>query len=265
MAQQLFGAAGQGVPRGLVPTDQDEQGLVDDLIVGELLAVDLGVDQDADEVVGGLAPARGDHLLHEGRVGAQRLHRRGPDLLGGRGRQRDHHVVAPRQQGLAVGRCHTEHVADHGHRQRGGKVTDEVTLSALTDRVDQRIAQRRNGFGPIAHALSSEARVDELAPQQVRRIVHVDHVRKDRAGGPDAARIGEQLGCPLGVDQRAMGGNGGQAVAVTEDRLVHPHPAVGRPGVRVGVEASVGQVDIGPRDPGIHHSCDSSNRNWVSL
>ncbi len=46
----------------------------------------------------------------------------------------------------------------------------------------------------VLHALAGEAGVDELAPQQMCRVVHLDHHRRRGLVGPDAARVGEQLG-----------------------------------------------------------------------
>ena len=51
--EQLLDAAGDHVAGGLVAADEDEQGLLDERVFIERMAVDLGVDQDADEVVGG--------------------------------------------------------------------------------------------------------------------------------------------------------------------------------------------------------------------
>ena len=57
---------------------------------------------------------------------------------------------------------------------------------------------------PVLHALAGEARVDELAPQQMCGIVHRDHHRRRVLVGPDSARVGEQLGLALGVDHRLV-------------------------------------------------------------
>ena len=104
-----------------------------------------------------------------------------------------HQVVRPLQQHAALLGQHTEHVADHRHRQRGGDVADEVALTALADRVDQRVAQRVDGRLLVLHALAGEPGVDQLAPQQVCGIVHVDHVRHARLVGTNAAGAGEHL------------------------------------------------------------------------
>ena len=48
--------AGDHVAGGLVAADEDEQRLLHDVVGGQALAVDLGVDEDAHQVVGGLRP-----------------------------------------------------------------------------------------------------------------------------------------------------------------------------------------------------------------
>jgi hypothetical protein len=61
-AQQLVHAAAQDVARRLVAADQDEQALHQQIVFAEPLAVDLGVDQNAHEVVARMGAAVGDHV-----------------------------------------------------------------------------------------------------------------------------------------------------------------------------------------------------------
>ena len=129
------------------------------------------------------------------------------------------------------------------HRQRRGEVPDEVALAAFAHRVDQRVAQRNDLGLQVFHALAGETGVDELAPQQMLRIVHLDHHLDPVLVGSDAAGVREQLGIALGLDHGLIRRRGGQPVAVPKDRLVLPHPAVDGPGVAC-VESAVGQVDI---------------------
>ena len=95
------------------------------------------------------------------------------------------------------------------------------------------------------NALAREAGVDELAAQQMCRIVHVDHHRQARLIGADAACVGEQLGIALRVDHGLVRRRRGQPVAVAEHRLVGPHPPVRFAGRgSIGVESAVGQVHV---------------------
>ena len=86
------------------------------LFVVEPLTVDLGVDQDADEVVLERLPAAvGDHaalvvaVFAESMVGGDR------PLFGHRAGCEDH-VLRPGEQRLVVPRIHAQHVSDHDER-----------------------------------------------------------------------------------------------------------------------------------------------------
>ncbi len=96
-AQQLEHAAGQHVAGGLVAADQDQQRLVHEAVQVQPVAVDLGVDEDAHEVVAGLVPAGGDDPAGVVGVGTERLG--GPHQRGAVGvvdaHERAHHVVRP--------------------------------------------------------------------------------------------------------------------------------------------------------------------------
>ena len=104
----------------------------------------------------------------------------------------------------------------------------------------------------VLHPLAGEAGVDELAPQQMCGIVHVDHHRQARLIGTDAAGVGEQLGIALGVDHGLIGRRGGQPVAVPEHRLVGRASTVRRDARVVGVESAVGQIHVRLRRRSCH-------------
>ena len=133
------------------------------------------------------------------------------------------------EEHLAFLRTHTEHVPDHRHRQRRGEVPDEIALAAFAHRVDQRVAQRNNLGLKVFHALAGEPVVDELAAQQMLRVVHLDHHLDAGLVRSDAAGVGEQLGVALGLDDGLIRRRGRQPLAVPEHRLVFPHPAVDGP------------------------------------
>ena len=164
MPQQLFGAARQRVPGGLVTADQDQQGLVEDLVIGQPLTVDLGVDQDREQVIGRLGATLHDGLHGERGIPGEGLHHRLQSGLVGGCTQTAHQIVGPLQQRRAVLRQHPEHVADHGHRQRRGEIADEVALAAFAHRIDEGVAQGVDSGGLIGHPLAGEPGVDELAP-----------------------------------------------------------------------------------------------------
>src|ERR1700757_954892 len=241
--QQLPGPAGQRVTGGLVTADQQQQDLGEDLVVLEPRTLDLRVHQDADQIVGRLLLARRDHSVHVFGVGGEGIHRDLHVFFGRSAAQCADQFVGPFEEHLAVLRTHTEHVPDDRHGQGRGEVPDEVTLAALTYRVDQRVAQQGDLGLQVFHPLAGEPVVDELAAQQMLRIVHLDHHLDARLVGPDAAGVREQLGFAFGLDDGLIRRRGGQPVAVPEDRLVLPHPAIKRVRVTRG-EKGGGQMDI---------------------
>ena len=216
---------------------------------GQPLAFDLGVDEHREQIVGGVGPAILDDIHRESGICRKGFHelldRR---LVQVRGQPR-HQLIGPVEQHLALFGHHTEHVADDGHGQRSRQIADEVGLALLTDVVDEGVTQPTDGRHLVHDALASEAGVDELAPHQVCRIVHVDHVGHARLVGADAAGVGEQFGVALGVEHGLVRGHRGMPGAVPEHRLVGPHPPVRLVcGRAVGIEPAVGQVNVGAGD-----------------
>ena len=199
--------------------------------------------QDADQIVGRFLFAGRDHAHHVFAVGSEGIHGDLQILLRRSATQEADQIVGPLEEHLAFLRAHTEHVTDDRHRQGRGEIPDEVTLAAFAHRVDQRVTQCIDLGLQIFHALAGEAGVNKLAPQQMLRIVHLDHHLDPVLVGSDAAGIREQLGVALGFDDGLIRRRGGQPVAVPEHRLVLPHPAVDRPGV-TRVESAVRQIDI---------------------
>ena len=187
MPQQLFGTPRQRVTGGLVAADQDQQRLVKDLVIGELFTVDLGVDQDGEQVIGWLGATLDDGLHGERRVAGESLHHRLQCRLIGGCTQTAHQIVGPLQQCCAILRQHPEHVADDGHRQRRGEVANEIALAAFAHRIDERVAQRVDTGSLIGYPLAGEPGVHKLAPKQMCGIVHVDHVGHGRVVRSDAA------------------------------------------------------------------------------
>ena len=232
------------MPGGLVTADQNQQRLVEDLVIGQPLTVDLCVDQDGEQIVGRLGAAFDDGLHGERGVSGEGFHHclQG-GLVGGRTQTADQ-VVGPLQQCCPILRQNPEHVADDGHRQRRGEVVDEVALAAFAHRIDECVAQGVDTRGLIGHPLAGEPGVHQLAPQQMRGIVHVDHVGHGGVIRSDTAGRGEQLGIAFGVEHRLIARRGGKTVAIPEHRFVRSHPAVRRPGTAVGEEIAVGQIDV---------------------
>ena len=114
--QQLLHAAADDVARRLVAADEDEQGLVEDVVVVEAVAVDLGVDEHAHQVVGGFGAPLRDRVFAEAVVLDHRVHGRGVLRFRRAAALRAHHVVGPPEQVVTVLGCDAEHVADQDHR-----------------------------------------------------------------------------------------------------------------------------------------------------
>ena len=260
--EQRAQAARHHVAGRLVAADQDQQALLEDLLLAESIAVELGVDEDAHQVVGrGARAAVGDHRLRIAQILVDDRGRARAPLLRvfDRGRlAAAEHLVGPAQQHPAVLRRHAEHVADHDHRHPARDVGHEVALAARGYRVDQLVAERAQLRLVIRDAPHREAAVHEVAAALVQRVVEVDHRRDPRAGlGPRALPRAEQLRVLRGVHDVGVAGEapdpaqlvyvglevGGRAVA-------HPPEAL----VGVEVEEPVEQVDVVARGMAGHGS-----------
>ena len=126
MAQELEHATADHVTGSLVASDQDQQRLVDDRRLVQSVAVDFGVDQRPDQVVGLIVAAS---LLGDRGDVRRVLERRLGGLVHGarvRRPQRLEHVIGPPQEIVAILRGHAQHVADHDHGQRGSDLPDEI-------------------------------------------------------------------------------------------------------------------------------------------
>ena len=135
---QLFHAAAENVPGGLVAADQDQQGFADDVRVAEPVTVDLAVHEDAGEVVRRILPPLRDGAereLVECQVG---VGLRLEFLLGGVAAEGVHQVVGPLQERVAFLGPHAEHVTDDGHGQRRRQIAHEVHFVLVTHGVDER-------------------------------------------------------------------------------------------------------------------------------
>ena len=207
--------------------------------------IDLRVHQDAHQVVGRLLLASCDHAHHVLGVGGEGVHARPgnpprPQCCSSKvTMSSDHLRNISRSSGSTPSMSPMTAIGSGAARSQTKSHSPRSHTASIS-------ASHREPIDPleILHPLSREASVDELAPQQMCR----DRPSSIIIGGgvlvgPDAARIGEQLRLPLGLDHRLVRRRGGQAVAVPEDRLVLAHPLVDRPRV-AGVERAVGQIHI---------------------
>ena len=186
MPQQLVHAAADDVPRRLVAADQDQQRFHQQLVVVEPHPVDLGVDEDADQIVlrlltgGRRAPAigsRGTRGTRPARVPAS------PGSV----LPLEPSISSDHSSRSRVGvRVDPEHVADDDERQPRGDVLDEVEAAArlgALDEIDADLADARLALGD---APRREPLVHQRAALLVERVVEVDHVRHRRRVGAHA-------------------------------------------------------------------------------
>ncbi len=210
--------------RRLVATDQDEQRLVQDLVVRELVPVDLGVGEDAHEVVAGTAAARldrgGGELAVPGEGGEHLV-----EQMLVRCALAAHQVVRPLEQRRVIFGGDPERVADHDEREPRREVADEVHLAALAHGVDQGVDHLDDARLLGAHPRRREALVDQPPPAEVLRVVEVDHHRRRSRLGTDPPGVREDLWLALhGLQVVVAGDPPDPAGLVPVHRVVGPEP-----------------------------------------
>ena len=149
MREQLLHATARHVARRLVAAEQEQQQLEDELVVVEAVAVDLGVHEHADEVVGRVRARRSAimpcaYSMYSPNDTAAAWSASGPPFS-------EPSISSDQsQQRGAVLRRDAEHVADDDQRQRRGEVVPEVALASLADRVDQLVADAADARRAVA-------------------------------------------------------------------------------------------------------------------
>ncbi len=162
---------GDGVASGLVACHRQHDHEEGELVVGELLAVDVGRDQVRDDVRPG-TPRLLRGQLHC--VGDQFHRRRAAVEIGELGIVIADHAVGPVEEFLAVLERHAEQARDGLQRQLGRHLLDEVAGT-------RRGRVLGDALGPLIQVIAQpgddawrEAARDELPEPSVLRRVHVD-------------------------------------------------------------------------------------------
>ena len=180
----------------------------DDLVLLELLAVDLGVDEDAGQVVGRVLAALGDQLaaaledlgdvaLHHG-LGAL-----GVDV-GVAGAERRVHQARPDR---VVLRRDPHEAADHARDDGLGDVVDEVAGLAALEPVEHVAGDLADLVLVLGDPLRGEAALEERLEPVVLRRVHADEhrlhqlERDDRVGERGDAAVLGRVGLPVAADR----------------------------------------------------------------
>ena len=271
-------AARDRVARRLVAghEQQEEEGVEVDL--GELLALDLGLEEHAHHVVARAPAVFGGELV--------RVHvdlRRGG--LAGFVRpvavlrvvEADHRV-APIEDLVPILGRHAHHLDDHLERQLGGDVGHEVALAARRNLVDDPVRDLAHAVLEPVGYLGREAEVHEAAVLRVAGRVHVDHqglVRRELLLGPvpedrTPPRGREGLRVERHVPDVAVTRQGPEPVAVTvtvpvpEERGLAAEELEGLVRRAGREEVGVGEVDVReshgapPQRPG------ATPRSWAT-
>ena len=200
-----------------------------DLVLLELLAFDLGVDEDAGEVVGRVLAALGDHRPAAGEDLLDRLLDRLFDALdvgavvGVVGGQRHVHQLGPGRVVL-LGDAHE--AADHPRDRRLGDVGDEVARLAALEPVEHAGDDLPDRLLVGGDPLRREARLEERLQSVVLGRVHADEHRprqldrEDLVDDDDAAEFGG-VGLPVAADLVDVVGAGHRPEALRLRQLGH--------------------------------------------
>src|SRR5262245_17498488 len=176
-------ASADGVAGGLVAGLDEELAVQGELQAGERTAVDLGVDQLADQVVVRVVPALLDQAVEIGvHLTAGTLDRlarglAGPPVLGV---LLADHLVRPAEQQIPVVPGNPQHGGDHGEREGSGDALDEVELATAPRGrgvVEDLLRDALDVGAPPPDAARREPRVRGTAHRRVaRRIEHDQQV-----------------------------------------------------------------------------------------
>lgn len=171
----------RGLVRGVVARYAQQHEERRDLLLGELLAVDLRLDERGDQVVARIGPPRFHqrerHRVQRHQRVEEDAHRVAvADELGvvpG-----DHRVGGGRDR-VAVGLVDPDHLRDRPDREPRGDLLHEIDLAEWRDRVDDRPRLVADLLLDLRHPPRGEHRADQLALLDVPRRVH----REDGVGG----------------------------------------------------------------------------------
>ena len=186
MGGEMPQCGADGRPSGVDPRDQGEGHRAEDVCIGHRLAVDLGLQQLADQVVAGVGAPLG-HEVEE--IRHQLVAGLGAALLVvGELEQ----VAHPAGERVAHRLGHAEDQADHAHGDLLGVVGGGVGPALLDEAVHQPPAQLARVHLVLGHPVVREPGQDQPAAPRVHRRVAAD--RRHSGRKRCATGLGELLG-----------------------------------------------------------------------
>ncbi len=175
MAQERENPAREQVHRAFVARDVEEHDLGDQFVPAEHVAVVLGGDKRADQVVAGIVPFPVGHVADDSRQLAV-----GRPDLGLQGRVGERLERAHQRSGelTDTGVLHhrdAQHLRDHAEGEREGEFGDEVRAARIRDPVQRLVDKRRDPRFQRVDGTSGEGLGDKAAkPRVVRRVLVED-------------------------------------------------------------------------------------------
>ena len=179
----------------LVARDDQQEAEADDLGIAQALAVDLGVEQSADEVVTGTGTTPREVLAEVTRQLPARLQAclgdiRLPLLTMQQG-------VGPSAQLVLIGFRNVHHGADGVHGQLGGEVLDEVARADGEQRLQVLAGQRPDGGLQCCDAPWRERLGDQASQLLLPRGIHGDDHRRSPGAALERDAFGRRVEIPV--------------------------------------------------------------------
>jgi hypothetical protein len=175
LAQQRQHAVADQVGGRLVSGEKDQVAGGQDLLVAQGVALFLGLDHGADEVVPGLAPALGDDTGEVGEELPGGGARRPPALLEATRRDAGDERARPLPELSVILGGHAEELGDHDGGKRLGQVVDELQSAVGRGGVEPLVDDLLDPATQLGHPPGSEGLVYELAQSRVIGRVRGQH------------------------------------------------------------------------------------------
>ena len=249
--RQRHEAIADQIGRGLVAGIEQEDAVVQQLLLGQPLAILLALDQPRQHVLCGIAGLGAPPRHQRFEIGEKIAHR----LVAARGDLRPHHRLQRAQNGerpvaqrfaLVVG--HVEQIADHLDGNGGSEILDQLDPCALAAMRSSSMSTRRDQIALHRRDRARRQRAHDQPPHAgVRGRIVEDEARGvvfvERRVAVFRRKLlflvgGEFPGVLVGGDEVVIAGQEPGAAAQPLDRFVFPQRTIGRVGVGIEFAAS---------------------------